>query len=70
MIKAERQKTNNIAGVGLSLVSLIMFFIQFIQPALSSGPNVMSTDKLLLLSIAAFSGICLGFVNYLNKKTT
>ena len=28
MIKAERQRTNNIAGMGLSMISLIMLFIQ------------------------------------------
>jgi hypothetical protein len=71
LIKSERQKTNNIVGMCLSLISLIMFFIQLVQPSGQySLSNVMSTDQLVFFCIAASSGICLGFVNYLNKKTT
>lgn len=52
----------------MSLIALILLFIEIIEPE-EFYQKVMATDKLLALLIACASGILMGVTNYLNRKT-
>ena len=55
-------------GMSMSLIALILLFIEIIEPE-EFYQKVMATDKLLALFIACASGILMGVTNYLNRKT-
>ena len=54
--------------MSMSLIALILLFIEIIEPE-EFYQKVMATDKLLALLIACASGILMGVTNYLNRKT-
>lgn len=58
----------NMISMSMSLIALILLFIEIIEPE-EFYQKVMATDKLLALLIACASGICMGVTNYLNRKT-
>ncbi len=58
----------NIISMSMSLIALILLFIEIIEPE-EFYQKVMATDKLLALLIACASGILMGVTNYLNRKT-
>jgi uncharacterized membrane protein len=58
----------NMISMSMSLIALILLFIEIIEPE-EFYQKVMATDKLLALLIACASGILMGVTNYLNRKT-